>query len=269
MIKPIAIPQIGRRFIATTMLTTALVAANSTKINAQSNIDQNVQTELVSKDTAKALEAQNAKLKVNRIEQNQKLNRIYIKYCEKDKTIKSKKESLESIYKVYGTFGGSIEIQRIIDNDYIEKTFNSYIEHLNYFRHNRKISNEIFSKFKEWRNNVYYNRLWQEEIKMYEKDNIPSADKVLSVIDNHINNTEFFTEEDKKLYEEGTRYFKSQQKDTTSVSAKSDLIAFKTHVLNAIAFKNYFIEQKSMPDDYIFMYYLNYDFLNGDIKIKP
>ena len=76
-------------------------------------------------------------------------------------------------------------------------------------------------------------------------------------------------EKDEKLYEEYSKKFVANQKETESVQAKSDLISYKIHLLNSLAFNDYFCQQNPMPKNYIFLTFLGFDFINGDGVVKP
>lgn len=269
MIKPIQASKIGKNFIAATMFTTAVLGTGAVNLAAKAQNTQPQQTEIIDKKEADALKTRVINIEPHQIKHNKKVDKIYIKHCEKDKTIKDKKESLDAIYNVYGPSGAVIEIQRNIDNSMLEQTFNSYLEHFDYFNKKRENALEQINDFKKWQNEVFYNELWQSEQKMYEEEEYPSADKVLNTLDNHINNSKFFSKEDKELYKKGEDYFLSEQKEKDSIDAKTDLIAYKTHILNALAFKTYLVNKYPLPESHIFMYYLNYEFLNGDGKIEP
>ena len=147
MLKPILANPIGRKFAATTMFATAVLSAGSLSLAARNKQTQSPQTELVSSEAAKALQSRAININSQEVfKHNKKLNKIYLKNCEPEKTIKDKKETLRAIYTVYGTLGGSIEIQKEIDNHFakqaIAKTNETVIATLISFH---KILNTSFS----------------------------------------------------------------------------------------------------------------------------
>ena len=268
MIKSIIANPIGRRFVATTMLTTAVIGGDATKLCSAQNISTNVQTELINNNAAQALKANTISLESFSFERNRKLNKIYLKNCDIDRTQKNKKETIDAIYKVYGTYGATIELQNIIDSQFIESSINQYLEHFSFTDKTRAKAINLASEFYKWRDDVFFTELFADEQKMYEEQRFPSAEKAIEVIDNHINNDEFFSKQDKETYDKNSKWFLSEQKDKTSVQAKSDLLSFKVHLLNALAFNRYFIKN-NMPEDVIFRYYFNDKFVNGENCIEP
>lgn len=268
MIKPILSNSIGKTFVATAMLATAVIGTNAETIkNKQQNNAE--QTELVSKETAQALKSNAIALNNKSIEHNKKIDKVYIKNCEPEKSVKNKKSSLDAMYNVYGSYGANIQIQTAIDTHFIKGTINSYLEHLSFLNENRAKAQSIFSEFYEWQNNEFYSDLYQEELKMYEKEEYPSVETAINFVDKQILNPKYFEKGDIKIYEKGCDIFKSEQKDGNSPQGKSDLLAYKVHLMNSLAFFNQLTKKHELPDEYIFTYYFNYEFLNGEASIKP
>lgn len=270
MIKPILASKFSKNFVATTMFATAVLSAGSLSLVAQNSQVQSPQTELISNEAAKALQSRSVSLNSQEdFKHNKKLDKLYLKNCETDRTLKNKKESLDAIYNVYGTYGGVVELQRKIDNHFIEETINNYLEHLSFLSNDRKNATNTVSEFYEWTNDVFYTDLFSEELKMYEEQEFPTYEKVNEVLDNHLKNTKFFTAADFKIYQKGCDYFKSKQQESNSDEAKSDLLAYKTHLINALGFYNYLSKENKLPERHIFNYYFNDLFLNGEASIKP
>ena len=269
MIKPILANPISRKFIATTMFATAVLGAGALGTAAQTSKTHPQQVELVSKDAASALQAHSFTIEPPQVSHNRKLDRLYIKNCEQDKTAKYKRETLNAIYNVYGTYGATIEIQRNIDDHFFNETLDKYLEHFSIIDKKREKASNAISDFNTWRNDVFYTELFKDELKMYEEQEYPNADFAIETIDKHINNRKFFSKEDSEIYKKGTNYFLSKQKDKTSSKAKSDLLAYKVHLINSIAFYNYLTKVNALPEKHIFHYYFNYEFLNGESAIEP
>ena len=103
---------------------------------------------------------------------------------------------------------------------------------------------------------------------MYAQQEYPSAEKAIKFIDSHIHNSKYFIKDDVKIYNDNCERFKSKQTDKVSVQAKADLLAYKTHILNVLAFKNY-LEKVKVPKESILSYYFKYDFMNSKNCVKP
>lgn len=270
MLKPILANPIGRRFIATSMFATAVLSASSLNLAARNSQIQSSQTELIDYETAKALHSRAININSQEVfKHNKKLDKIYLKNCEPEKTIKDKKETLRAIYTVYGTLGGSIEIQKEIDNHFAKQAIDSYLEHFSLNSKSRKHASEIITTFYKWQNDVFYTDLYKSELEMYEEQSFPTAEKFNEVLDNHMKNPKFFSKDDFKLYQKGCEYFKSNQKDKTSVEAQADLLAYKTHVINVLGFYNFLTKENDIPEKHLLNYYFDEYFLNGEGLIKP
>lgn len=266
MIKPIFANRIGRNFIASTILATA---ALSTATTSPATAKNTAQKEIVSQAASTAMQSNIINLGTFSMAHNKKLDKIYLDKCDTENSAKSKKSTLNAIYNVYGTYGATIEIQREIDDACIKESLNKYLTHFSYIGKERKAATKITSDFYEWKNDVFYTQLFQEELKMYEEQEYPSAEKAMEVIDNHINNSAFFSKEAKETYTKGCQYFQAKQTNKNPEIAKSDLLAYKVHLLNTLAFHKFFTEDNKIPEKHVFMYYLDYEFLNGYAKIKP
>ena len=118
-------------------------------------------------------------------------------------------------------------------------------------------------------NDVFYTDLYKSELEMYEEQSFPTAEKFNEVLDNHIKNPKFFSKDDFKLYQKGCDYFRSNQKDKTSVEAQADLLAYKTHVINVLGFYNFLTKENDIPEKHLLNYYFDEYFLNGEGLIKP
>lgn len=265
MVKAIFSNPIGRKIVATTMFTTAIVSTNATNLKTINSNDIDNHTEIISKSASSALRNNIITFSTKNQEHNKKIEKNLAKICNSNKEIKRLKESTTAIYKTFGTFGGTIELQRIIDDYYIENTFDKYKEHYSMNEKKIEYADQIFSHFLGWKDNVYYTELFSEELKLYETTDFPAAEVFFNVIDNHVNNKNFFLEEDAVIYKKLSDNFKSKQKETFSLQAKSDLIAYKIHLLNTLAFYNYFEQVKDLPDKYIFKTNFRYDFVNKGV----
>ena len=269
MIRSIMANPIGRKILATTLFTTSVLATNA--MTTQDNKDKIAnakQVELVSPEFARATATNAVRLETFSIEHNKKLDKIYIENCEQGYSKKYRKENLDAMYRVYGTYGATIEIQRAVDSQFIENTFNSFLDHYELTNNERERAKETFSLFYGWQDNILFSDLFKEELKMYEEQDFPSAEKAISYIDKHIDNKEFFTEKDKKMYNEQSKMFESMQIDKNTPQAKSDLLAYKVHLIHIFAFHKFFNENP-IPEKSLFWRYFSRDFVNGEAAIKP
>lgn len=269
MVKAILSTPIGRKITATTMLATAVLSTNAANLKVENTNSNYNQTELISQEAATALKNQVLKEPTNIVEHNKKMNKLLLATCENNKETKKMKSNLDAIYRVYGPYASMIELQRTLDDHYIEETFNSYLEYYNLTKYDCDIAKQIISHFHGWKDNVYYTELFKDELKMYEKSSIPNAEECLATIDNHINNKEFFKDDDIEIYHEFSKIFKAKQTDKDSPQAKADLIAYKVHLLNALAFNNYFTVDYKIPKPNVFAVSFGYDFVNGIGVVKP
>ena len=64
-----------------------------------------------------------------------------------------------------------------------------------------------------------------------------------------------------EFYNNESEVFKSLQSESESVQAKSDLLAYKVHLLNSLAFSKY-IKDKPFPEYPILSYYFSYEFVS-------
>lgn len=269
MIKKITIHKPIIKTLATTaLLTTAVMASNaSNRISINNSINQN-QTEIISRNSVEALKINSYNLKNSTVEHNKDLDNLYLKLCNLDQSIKYKKNTLNSIYNVYGTFGATIEIQREIDNATLEKTFELYLNHYNLNTTQKNIAQQVINEFKQWQNDFYYTKLTQSESEMYNKIPFPNAKEAINAVDKHITHSEFFTKEDIKIYHENSKKYQAQQDKKESIKAKSNLLAYKIHLLNTLAFNNA-IKTYKFPEAKILEYYFLDEFVNRNSYVKP
>ena len=71
----------------------------------------------------------------------------------------------------------------------------------------------------------------------------------------------FFEKVDIDAYNEYSKRFASKQDKKDLQSAKSDLLAYKVHILDALAFNRYIMKMNSLPEEGAFFYYFKYDFV--------
>lgn len=269
MVKAIFSSPIGRKIATTAMLTTAVIGANASNLKTNNeNVSIN-QTEVVSPEAAMALKTRIVTVSNDKYEHNKKMDKLLLATCQKPSETKNVKTSADAVYRIFGTYGAMIELQRSLDDYYMEKTFDAYLQHYGMSENDRKAASEIISHFNGWKDNVYYAELFKDELEMYEKEGVPTFEACIEMVDNHINNKEFFEEEDKVLYNEFSNKFMSKQSQLDTVQAKADLLAYKVHMLNAIAFNNYFANNDSIPNSHLLLTAFGYDFVNGDGVVKP
>ena len=160
MLKSIVANPVGRKFIATAMFSTAVMGAGVVSLNANENIVNKSNTEFVDISTARALASNAISLETFSFEHNKKLDKVYLKECETERTSRAKRDDLRAIYNIYGTFGGTIELQRMIDDCYIDSMFKGYLEHFSLVDNNRANVLKIQAEFCEWRDNEFYKDLY-------------------------------------------------------------------------------------------------------------
>ena len=118
-------------------------------------------------------------------------------------------------------------------------------------------------------NSEFFTDLYKKELEVYSAHRYPNSKQALKMLDKHIKNTKYFSPDDVEFYENHSKLFEARQKENHTIQAKSDLVAFKTHLLNALAFKNYLLEDNKIADTHSFIYYFNNEFVNGKNSIKP
>ena len=269
MVKAIFSNPIGRKIATTAMLTTAVLSTNAANLKNNNASNTTPQTEVVSKEAAEAIRVRFQEVRLQHFDHNKKMDKLILDTTDSRKETRNTKTTLDAIYKVHGTFGAMIELQRLLDDYYIDNAFDSYLNHYDMDYSKSNTAKEIISHFYGWRDNVYYTELYKKELKMFKKQGVPTADECIKVIDNHIHNKNFFLQEDVGIYEEFSNNFIKKQSEPNTVQGKSDLLAYKVHLLNAIAFSNYFFNENKMPKENILMVSLGYDFINGKGVIKP
>ena len=266
MIKPIIANRIGRNFIAATMFATSVASANANSFNSNYNTNS---TEVISQDAANIIRIHSFRLGTHSFEQNRKLDKNFLKYCQPNDSKKSKKETLKAIYNNFGTYGATIEIQKMIDNRFMEIFSENYIGHYSLVEKDIKNFKNAMLSFNNWKDNIFYKDLYKTELKMYKRQEFPSAELAIETVDNYISESNFFSEEDLATYKKGCESFVSMQKDKDSTLGKSDLLAYKMHLLNALAFKNYFLQNEQLIDPYLFRFYFQDSFLDGKNSPNP
>ena len=269
MVKAIFSNPISRKVVATTMFATAVLSTSASSLKNTQHYSTINNTEILSKEASNALKVQTLTSKEKREEHNKKLDKLLLETCETQRDSKITKTYIDALYSELGASGAIIEIQRRVDDFYIEKAFDKYLQHYKMEDEDRDIANSVISHFYGWKDNVYYSDLFKSELDMYSNSKLPNVDECLKVVDNHINNKDFFTEEDATTYNEFTKRFISQQSQPQTELAKVDLLAYKIHLLNSIAFSNYFFGDKNMPKEHLLFVNMGYEFVNGQGVIKP
>ena len=268
MLKTVTQSHATRKFVASAMLATTVSASNANALNICEDLSTTNQIEVVSKSGADALKTNTFTYNPIKHRHNKDLDKLYIKSCETNKFVKDKKDKLDVIYGLYGAYGATVELQRDVDSVYMEKMFNSFLGHYSLSETVREKAKQKFEGFREWQNEVYYPELAKSEMLMYSEQQFPDLEKVTSVIDNHINNSGIFSKEDAKIYYGNSNKFKSRQVESDNEKAKFDLLAYKVHLLNVLAFHNY-IKENEFPESSLLQYYFAYDFVNGKGFVKP
>lgn len=268
MVKAI-FPNSIKKVATTVMFTTAVLGASANELKRANEANEVNQTELVSKEAATAIKNQAVIKYADKTEHNKKIDELLLDTCNNSKETKEIKKSMDLIYGVLGTYGAMIELQRSLDDFYVDEAFDKYLQQDELTEFDKNNAAQVISHFQGWKDNVYYSELFESEIEMYDRTTLPDADACLAVLDNHINNKEFFAEDDKIIYNEFSNFFLSKQRETESVQAKSNLIAYKVHLLNSLAFNNYFSKADKMPKEKLFALSLANEFINGKGVVKP
>lgn len=268
MVKSIISSPLTRKVATMAMLTTSVTLASANNLNTNNVNNETNQTELMSYEAATSLIAKTVDI-IDCSEHNKKLNKLILKNFDKTKDAKEIKTLINETYRTLGTFGATIELQRMLDDISIEKTINLYLSHFSLLDKNRNIAQQIISQFYGWKDNVFYTDLKNEEMTLHFSKNSLSANDYINKIDKHINNNKFFNQEEIDFYKTYSKKFVSQQKDKNSLQAKSDLLAYKVHLLNSLAFNKFFLLDNSLPNEKTFLGIFNFDFIFGEDTIKP
>lgn len=262
MLKTVFQKPVMSTFATTAMLTTAVITSSATNSNLKNNFITPEQTEIISKAGAEALKNNAYTLEVSSFKHNKDLDKLYLKNCDIEKSTKYKKSILKSLYNVYGTYGATIEIQREIDNASLKEAFDLYLNHYKLDNKTKIKAIEIIADFEKWQNDVYYTELLKAEVEMYKKIPYPNVEQAIKIIDEHINNSEFFTKEDIKSYHGNSKKYQARQEKKDSEKAKADLLAYKVHLLNTLAFNKILIKF-NFPEAWILDYYFINEFINN------
>lgn len=269
MIKPITTSLFTKKFVATTMFATSVLVANSASLVSQVSDNNLEQVELCSEEVAKALQAKMLNIHSTGFEHNDKLDNLYIKFCDQDLSKRNRKAKLKDLYEEKGLCGGTIELQRALDDVFITKALKTHQSHFSLSNYERNIIGEQLLQFQDWKKNKYYPKLNELESTLFKNSNIPTVSQTINIIDNHINNGDFFLDADKKIYNDHSKIFQSKQSEKGTVQALSELLAYKVHLLNILAFYNYFSRELKIQEISIFMYYFTDIFVNGESAIEP
>lgn len=268
MVKAILSSPIGRKFVATTMFATAVLSANAVNIKNNETNESIIQAEFVSKEAASALKTRVIDSSMKSLDRNKKIDKLLLDTCKKGRETKEVKSSMDVVYNSFGVNAATVKLQRDLDDYYMEKTIDSYLEYYDFTTKELNIANQVISHFYGWKDNVFYNEMYKSEAKMFNKKADLSTEECINIVDSHLKNEEFFTQDDADLYKEFSKIFLSKQTDKTSQQSKLDLLAYKTHLLNALAFNRYFVTNV-LPHSYIFTSVFSYDFIYGEGVVKP
>lgn len=268
MIKPIVLNSFGRKVLTTAMFATAVANANSANLSAR-NAEINSDTTMVTKQqNFEVIKIHTYHLGTYSFDRNKKLDKIYLKYCSPEVKRADKKETLKFLYETFGTYGATIEIQKMIDENFLQESYKKYLEHFALSKNDIKNFNKVVSDFEEWKSGVFYKDFQSTKDKIYGKKGVPSAESAIEAIDDYVSKTALVSKTDLLAYNKTSQRFSSKQKDKESALAKSDLLAYKVHLLNALVFKKYFFEINKSYDSYLYSFYFQ-EFINSEASIKP
>ena len=269
MIRKIATSPINTRFITTSLVISSLLCGIATAdAGNKNNKRKNITTEVVSKDVAQSLQSNTFSLGTFCNEHNKKLDKIFLKSCNPQSSPKDKKQYLDSLYMTSGTYGATIELQRSIDDYHMQNTFETFSGYYRFSASDILKIKQLSSEFNQWKDTIFYPDLKKSE-KTIQTQNFLTAENATDIIDKHLLNKNYFIEEDIKIYNNACENFKSKQTDKISAMSKSDLLSYKVHVLNVLAFKNFINSRNDNPDSHIFNYYYHRHFINGEASIEP
>jgi len=268
MVKSIISSPLTRKVATMAMLTTSVTLASANNLNTNNVNNETNQTELMSYEAATSLRAKTVDI-IDCHEHNKKIDKLLLNKLDKAKDTKEIKAYIDDTYKKLGTFGATIELQRLLDDISIENTIDQYLSNFTFLDKNRDIAKQLISQFYGWKDNVFYTDLKNEEITLHLSQKSLSADDYINKIDEHINNDSFFNEEEIDIYKNYSKDFVSKQKNKNSLQAKSDLLAYKVHLLNSLAFNKFFLQDNRLPNERTFFSLFNYNFIFGEDTIKP
>ena len=259
---------VGRRLLTTAFVAGAVGLTTPNLAVTKNNQDIIVETKKSDRRTDKFLEINAYNIGTYSFEHNKRLDRLYLENCNLDESNKNKKANLNLLYLDHGTFGATIELQRAIDNEFLTRAIDSFWGHYTFTNEDIERTKPFIEKFQDWRKNTFDAELKVAEEELFDSQKIPSAENTIAIVDSHIKNNKFFNQQDINLYNKFCKDFETKQGNRNSVQAKSDLLAFKIHLINAMAFYNYFVNKTNMPENRLFMYYLSYEFINNKNFIK-
>lgn len=242
-----------RNFATATMLTLGVLGVGACAGGSANKTAEQTQTEVISAEGAEALKAMNVETPLYSNEINKQ---IYDKTISKYSTKEDKLEvayNLIDLFDVAGTFLGTAEAQRTYDENLINDLTYSLEDKvdnkpaasaLDYLRL------QMFNYFKASRS---------VEFAEFEKNGPFSAQKMSLTLDNTLENLDFLSKRQKKLYHKSVDNFKKMQNNTTqgNVKALSDLISYKVFLMDKIALETLIedskvldSEEKISKDDY-------------------
>ncbi|MBE7711096.1 MAG: hypothetical protein E7Z92_03035 [Cyanobacteria bacterium SIG31] len=228
-----------RKIMSTAMLAAATLGV--TNVMAKPSKAQEAmptQTEVMSPEAAKAAQAYAQQAGTYSYQNNPKLDAAVLAMSKDEAEAIKNKAGIEQTYRNVGTFATSMYLQNIIDMGYFQEKFlndNITAVYLGLAAGSGNIPEDInvdaydakFKKFSEHIENVY--KPWFSNLLASLLNTAPSAEKCSKTIDKVVNDNAWC---DKAKYDAEVANFRSQQKDKYSVQGWSDLVAFKTYLID-------------------------------------
>lgn len=267
MVKAIS-SSLVRKFATTALATLAVTGVYAHNLKQESVNNENNQTEVVSKETAQALQANFVAFQQTPIIRNAKLDNLYLKDCKSTEDFNATKASLNKFYEALGTYGATAELQKGIDNQYIERTFNKYLSESNLTQKEREEAEAVISNFYGWKDNIYTKAILDEEAMFYSSDRLPEEYELNDLYNSRARKNAYFNEALSITYFELLEGFIDKLPSLLSRDTASNILAYQVHIFNSLAYLNYFNENP-MPKMDKFVNIFFDDFMHGEACIKP
>ncbi|MBE7711097.1 MAG: hypothetical protein E7Z92_03040 [Cyanobacteria bacterium SIG31] len=223
-----------RKIMSTAMLAAATLGTSVVTAKNISNDSNEVSTEKISQAT----KAYSPLTRTISHDVNEKLDNRYLSLARNGIYFldeENEMKDIELLYQNYGSFGEAFLVQTEIN----KLALNEFTQILSLQVKEKDLSDEQFNRYIESKLKIT-SWLEKEFGKVVESKlsrslfSVPSAEDISLKLDSVIEDPKIFSEEEKLNYYNEVKKFKSQQK-TSGTQAWSDLIAFKTFIINKIA----------------------------------
>lgn len=266
MVKAIFATPLTRKVVATAMFVSAVAGASATNKGNDLPKERAEQVEVASKSSVTALKARIINMNYNKTSHNKKLDK---KYSEIYSSNLEKKKYLTERYNQYGFYGASIVLQKEIDDFYLESSISEYLSN-NYLSPKEVNSLKAFLKeFKTWRETEYSPMINEVVNSIVHKVDFPLAEDYNKALDRFVQTSSIFILNSREIYNDRIQKFVSKQKDKDSEQAKSDLLAYKTHIINSLAYSIQIHQKRSMPYYFGLNRTVQIVLVDGEANVKP